>query len=160
MRSVNQFSLKWVRRLHTAEPQAFHPTQLMIRFASFILLALTACHPCIITPSEMTHSAIGETFYRIHLYAKANGTLPASLTILPTRENYSNSVIDGWGKPLLYATTAYGALSLTSWGSDGLPGGVGDAVDITVSYRGKDENGRIIAGDELWIVKGKVENEP
>ena len=132
----------------------------MVRFAPAILLALTACHAHTISPSEMTHSAIGETIYRIHLYAKTNGTLPASLAMLPVREYYANRTLDGWNRPLLYKVTPDGVLSFTSLGSDDLPGGKGEEKDIVVRYRGKDNNGRVIAGNDMWTVDGKIQGEP
>jgi len=132
----------------------------MVRFAPFILLAVTACHAHTISPSEMTYSAIGETIYRIHLYAKINGTLPSSLAVLPVRDNYANRTLDGWNRPIIYKVTPDGVLSLTSLGSDGLPGGTGEEKDIVVRYRGKDKNGRVIAGNDLWTVDGEIHSEP
>ena len=50
----------------------------------------------IIGPYDETLTAIGESFYRLHLYAKANGRLPDSLSELPERERYVNQTKDAW----------------------------------------------------------------
>ena len=49
-----------------------------------------------ITPIELTHTAMTETFVRINLYAEINKSLPPSLDVLPKREGYANATTDVW----------------------------------------------------------------
>jgi hypothetical protein len=109
-----------------------------------------------ITPVEMTHTAIGETFYRIQIYAQKYGAVPASLDALPKREGYVNRTTDGWGRPLEYRVRPDGVITLTSYGRDGAPGGAGDDADISVSYRTKRADGSLWVGSDLWIVEARV----
>lgn len=109
-----------------------------------------------ITPREMTLTAIGESFSRIHIFAKANNKLPESMTELPRRDGYLNRTTDGWSQELLYEVSNVGIVSLSSYGADRKPGGIGEDADITRTYQSIDENGRFIAGDEMWIVHGEI----
>ena len=109
-----------------------------------------------ITPVDMTHSAIDETFYRIHIYAQKNGSVPSSLEVLPKREGYVNRTTDGWGRPLQYRVRPDGIITLTSYARDGVPGGAGEDADISVSYHTKHADGRLWAGEDLWIVEAQV----
>ncbi len=111
-----------------------------------------------ITPREMTVTAIGETFYRIHLYAQSNGELPETVADLPVREGYANRTQDGWGSELAYKVNDNGIVTLTSLGADNLAGGIGDDADITRSHRSLDESGKFIAGEELWTVTSEVQS--
>lgn len=103
-----------------------------------------------ISSEEMTHSAIGETFYRIKLYAKKNMRLPSGLAELPDREGYINMTTDAWGNGLVYIVMQSGSVSLSSYGADGVKGGSGENTDISRSYRWQDDRGRFIAGDDDW----------
>jgi len=109
-----------------------------------------------ITPREMTGSAIGESFYRIHLYAKANKKLPTSIAEFPQRDGYANSTKDGWGNKLIYEIRNNGIITLSSLGADQKEGGKGNDADISRSYRSTDKNGSFIAGKEMWIVNGEL----
>jgi hypothetical protein len=109
-----------------------------------------------ITPVEMTHTAIGETIYRIHMHAKAAGQLPKSLAELPIRENYGNRVTDGWSRALTYEVDDVGILTIRSLGRDGKVGGVGEDEDVAYRYQTKDRSGKFIVGDELWTVEAEI----
>lgn len=109
-----------------------------------------------IPPEDMTTTAIGETFFRIHLYAKSKGVLVERLIDLPERSGYGNRLTDGWGRALLFELNEDGILTLQSLGEDGLAGGVGSNCDIVCRYRTRDESGRFIVSDDLWIVTGEV----
>lgn len=119
-------------------------------------LILQGCH--VITPVEMTHTAIGETFYRIHLFMQKEGKIPRSFDVLPRREGYSNRTTDGWGQELAYMISENGILTLKSLGRDGKIGGSGEDADITRSYRTVDDDGKSIIGEDLWIVTAEIKN--
>ncbi|MFN3151101.1 type II secretion system protein GspG [Bremerella sp.] len=104
-------------------------------------------------------TAIGESFYRIHLYANANQKLPPTLDDLPRREGYGNRITDGWGNRLNYEISDAGVVTLSSLGADQKPGGTGDDADISRSYRSIDEQGTFIAGEHMWIVTGELHSE-
>ncbi len=107
----------------------------------------------------MTRTAIGETHYRIYLFAEKNGKLPQQLSDLPVREGYLNRTTDEWGRPLIYEIDDAGIITLGSFGRDGKSGGSGDDADIFHRYRSRDESGRFIAGDHLWVVTGEVHEQ-
>lgn len=111
----------------------------------------------VIPPKSLTITAIGETHYRIYLFAESNGTLPARLADLPKRHGYTNRIENAWGKPLLYEIDDSGVITLGSLGRDGKVGGEGDDEDIFRKYRTRDEeSGRFIASDYLWVVHGEI----
>jgi hypothetical protein len=124
-----------------------------LAFGVLLSFALVGCAP--ITPVEMTHSAITETFVRINIYARKYGAIPPSVDALPIREGYANSTTDGWGRRPEYRVAPDGTITLTSHGRDGRPGGTGDDADISVSYRTKRPDGSLWAGSDLWIVEGR-----
>ncbi len=111
---------------------------------------------CVISPKEMTVTALGESFARINLYAREHHKLPDAIADFPCRSGYSNCTEDGWGNPLLYKVANDGTITLSSLGADGKPGGIGDNADVSQSYRSIEEHGRFIAGDDLWLVDGKI----
>ncbi len=121
-----------------------------------IALLLQGCH--VITPVEMTHTAIGETFYRIHLFMQKEGMVPKSLDVLSLREGYGNRTTDGWGRELQYTISPNGVLSLKSLGRDGEIGGAEEDADISRSYRTIDETGKSLIGEDLWIVTAEINN--
>jgi hypothetical protein len=125
----------------------------LIALFAFVFI-LQGCH--VITPIEMTRTAIGETFYRIHLFMQKEGKAPPALDVLPRREGYGNRTTDGWGRELAYSQSPDGVLSLKSLGRDGWIGGTGEDADISRSYRTIDENGRSLIGDDLWIVTAEI----
>lgn len=87
----------------------------------------------IITVHEETNSSMGETFTRIRFFLKETGRLPANLRELPLREGFVNSIVDGWGRELIYTIESDGSVSLKSYGQDGKIGGTGDNADIVRS---------------------------
>src|SRR5438105_392872 len=90
-----------------------------------------------ITPIEMTHTAMTETFVRISLYAETNKAVPPSLDVLPKREGYANRTTDGWKRLLQYSVSGNDVITLRSLGADGKPGGDGENADISQSYHSK-----------------------
>ena len=106
---------------------------------------------------DLTITAIGETQYRIYLFAQSNGSLPKQLAELPERPGYRNRTHDAWGKQLIYEIDDSGVITIGSLGRDGDAGGTGDDEDIFRKYRSRDEkSGRFIAGDHLWVVDGEI----
>ena len=125
---------------------------LMISSLTFMI----ACCTDRITPVDMTYTAIGETFYRIHMYAQSNSTIPQSLDALPRRPGYLNRTTDGWDRPLEFIVGTDGTITLRSYGRDGQPGGDGEDRDISRTYRTKRSDGSFWAAEELWVVEGQV----
>jgi hypothetical protein len=117
-------------------------------------LATSLVH--VITPREMTASAITESFVRIHLYAKTNQALPPTLEVLPRRDGYMNRTTDGWGHGLVYTISDNGFITLSSLGADQTPGGTGENADISRTYRSQNEDGTLIADQDMWIVDGEL----
>lgn len=66
-----------------------------------ILIIITGFYSHVITPVQMTHTAIGETFYRVHLYGQATQKIPHSFDVLPVRDGYANRITYGWGRELI-----------------------------------------------------------
>jgi Type II secretion system (T2SS), protein G len=114
---------------------------------------------CVVSPKEMTATAIGESFARINLYANEHHKLPNAIADFPQRSGYMNRTEDGWGNPLLYKVANDGVITLSSFGADAKPGGIDDDEDVSRSYRSVGEHGRFIAGDDLWLVDGEIRAE-
>jgi len=112
-----------------------------------------------ISPAEATYSAISETAYRIHLFAKKHHTLPSSLRDLPERSGYLNRTLDHWNQPLLYRVSDDGTVKVGSYGKDGAPGGTGENKDMFEIFRYRDATGRFLAADDLWIVESVLSRE-
>lgn len=125
------------------------PTVLIL-LSALLLQGCDLVH--VITPVEMTHTAIGETFVRIDLYMKKEKHIPKSFADLPVRSGYANSTKDGWNRELDYSISEEGVLSLTSLGADGKLGGIGENQDITKRFKTKDEFGKSLIGNEFWLV--------
>lgn len=100
-----------------------------------------------ITPEEQTYTAIGETAYRIDMYMAKHGAAPKSLSELPRREGYSNSLMDGWNNELTYTIASDGTLTISSLGKDRKTGGVAENSDISVTYQIREDKGGLILGE-------------
>lgn len=110
------------------------------------------------TPGNLTDTAISETMYRIHFFAKNKGEIPEDLSLLPIRENHSNKTCDWWGRPLIYFIDKdKHTLTLTSLGRDGLRGGEGDNKDIYASYYYIKPDGTFWANQGDWPQKAVIE---
>jgi hypothetical protein len=128
-------------------------------FGPRILLGLSATLAIVyctdqISPVNMTHTAIDETFARINIYARTDGAVPTSLDALP--KGYVIRTVDGWGRPLQYRVQQDGIITVTSYGRDGVPGGIDDDADISVSYRTRYSDGNLWVGADRWIVEARV----
>jgi hypothetical protein len=116
----------------------------------FLVLAFLSGCSDMITPHEMTRTAMAETFVRINFYAETNKSIPPSLDVLPKREGYANRTTDGWNRPLLYRVSQDGIITLTSLGGDG------ENAGISMSYRSKRKDGSLWAGSPTWITDAEV----
>jgi len=122
----------------------------------FALSCVAGCSMHTITPVEATHTAIGETFARVQIYAETNRFVAPSLDVLPKRGGYANQTSDGWHRPLLYRAAPDGVITILSLGKDGKSGGAGEDADISVSYRSKRQDGSLWVGSDLWLVEAEV----
>ena len=79
-----------------------------------------------------------------------NNRLPTSLSQLPTLTDATNEIDDAWGHPIQYRTSPIGVVTLTSFGRDGVRGGIGEDADIVGSFPTKD-NDRWVGEESVWI---------
>ena len=124
--------------------------------ALLTLLAKVSWDAVSMPHNAVTPTAIVETHYRIHLFARRNGRLPENLSELPTRDNYSNRTDDVWDRELIYEVDEGGTITLGSYGRDGEVGGVGEDADMIHEYSSRDETGRLTARDDSWVVDGEI----
>ena len=129
--------------------------------ASVILIAVVLSSlVCVITPVEMTNTAIVESFVRMRMYLAEHHQFPASLDELPRRDGYANRTTDWWRRPLIYKAEQDNFITLLSLGKDGEPGGTGEDADIQRTYRTKNPDGSWCVHEELWIVTAEVTKPP
>lgn len=77
---------------------------------------------------------IGVTQVRLRAHWQAHGRLPAALSELPATAGRDNATTDGWGRGLLYTVAGASAVTLSSLGADGKPGGSDVDEDIVVRF--------------------------
>lgn len=123
-----------------------------------MFIALSGCCAHVITPEEMTNTAIGETFYRVHLFGKKYHKVPHSFDELPIREGYANRITDGWGRRLILNIKDDKLMTITSYGKDGKPGGEGENSDISRSHWLIKKDGSFWIDDDMWIMESKAGN--
>jgi hypothetical protein len=127
-------------------PERSASGEIFMRYAAiFVFLTLAGCHIDTVPQSAITPSAMTETYVRIGLYYQQHNKLPASLDMLPVRENYQNRTADVWGRPLRYTVDSESTFSLSSLGRDGMSGGAGEDADLVQKYR---------------VVNGEIEEVP
>ena len=114
----------------------------------------------VVTPVEMTHTAIGESFVRMQMFLTEHHRFPSALGELPKREGYANRLTDGWRRPLIYQVEEDNFVTLLSLGRDGQPGGTGEDADIQTTYRTKNPDGSWCADDDMWIVTAVIRETP
>jgi hypothetical protein len=129
---------------------------ILIALGLVLSLVLAFAWVCGISPYEMTHTAMVETFVRINQYAEVHRSLPPSLDVLPKRDGYANRTTDGWNRPLRYRVTSNGVITLQSFGADGKPGGSGENADIVQSYLSRRIDGSLWVGSPTWIVEAEL----
>jgi len=121
-----------------------------------IFLMLASCYDHVITPVEMTETAIGETFYRVYLYGQMHHKIPHSLDVLPVRDGYANQTTDGWNRELILEIKDDKIMTLKSYGQDGKPGGKGENADISRSHWLRKKDGSLWVSDPLWVVESEI----
>ncbi|HEX3999588.1 MAG TPA: type II secretion system protein GspG [Pirellulales bacterium] len=104
-----------------------------------------------VPPRALTESTERVLKRRILKYARQHDRLPPDLAALDEMPGYDNDTTDAWGNPILYTVGSDGSVTLTSFGSDGKPGGTGDAADIINRFAPKQADGTW--SDELvdWL---------
>lgn len=55
-----------------------------------------------ISPDNITRMCISCTVIRINIYIREHGFPPKSLSDMPERKGYNNSLLDGWGNQISY----------------------------------------------------------
>ncbi len=109
----------------------------MHRLVSAVIIgAFVGCASLVnvIPPDAMTVTSIGETNARMNIYMQQQRSPPAKLDDLPKSDGYANSIVDGWGRPLLYTLRDDG-YELTSFGKDRKPGGTAADADLVQRFR-------------------------
>lgn len=132
--------------VHIGEPAYYEKLQKFLNAQSLVLYEGVGV-PSFADPTpakdamraKRTREAIGFVAGMIESYRKQNGAFPLSLIALrqqvaqtqPRAARWIGMALnDGWDRPLNYKRNADG-YALGSFGSDGEPGGAGDAADIT-----------------------------
>ena len=116
---------------------------------TFIVLAILAIAVALLTfsaidwipPRILTINRMIGLQTRVLQYAQKHGELPKSLTVLPPRNGFDNSLQDAWGRDITYEVSASGMVTFRSLGRDGAAGGLGENADIIRSYWAYDAQG-------------------
>jgi hypothetical protein len=103
------------------------------------------------TQHIMTTTAIVADEERIFDFIHKHQTLPKNLSALPQTDGKIDGAKDGWGRSILYIIGKNDTVTLVSLGSDGKPGGSGEAADIIESFQTKDTNGKWIQAVSIKI---------
>ena len=110
-----------------------------IAFVAVLCLAVFLAD--VIPPRNLTRTRIGTLKRKILLFVSEFHRLPAGLAELPRPVDYNNKTTDGWGNQIYHSYDTNGIVTLRSFGSDGRPGGTGDAADIQISFPTKGADG-------------------
>jgi hypothetical protein len=86
-----------------------------------------------IPPRSLTATRMQGLKRRILRDAQAKGVLPVSLKNLLPIEGFDNSLLDGWGREIVFDVSS-GTVTLRSFGADGKTGGTGEDADIARSF--------------------------
>ncbi|HZZ29623.1 MAG TPA: type II secretion system protein GspG [Pirellulales bacterium] len=86
------------------------------------------------SPVDFTVATIDKTANRIELYALQNQKLPAKLCAIQDNRS-AKEITDAWNQKLHYSVTGPDTFVITSYGSDGVPGGTGDGIDIVRTFK-------------------------
>ena len=110
-------------------------------FLSIGALVMVANIPGLEVPtSAITPDNMHMMKRRVLRYAHIHDRLPASVAELPVIKGYDNDTLDAWGREIRYEIEG-GVVTLTSYGRDGVQGGVGPDADIVAVFRAKDDKG-------------------
>jgi hypothetical protein len=108
------------------------------------ILAVFLVEP--IPPRALTRTRLDRLEYTIHLFVNDRHRLPTNLSELPERKGYDNSLLDAWGKPILYSYDSNGMVTLDSLESEKHPDGNGNHERIERHFATKDTNGQWLKG--------------
>ena len=116
-----------------------------------VLLVWIRCESLVtrIPPKALTEGRMSVTKRRILQYAQTNDRLPQDLIALPEMPGFDTTTNDAWGYPIQYSIGEDGSVTLTSLGSDGKPGGSGDAADLVHRFLPKQPDGKS-SGMNSW----------
>jgi hypothetical protein len=107
-----------------------------------------------IPPYDLTISNMLETKMRIFQYVRTNGELPQNLDYLPKIDGHSNSVLDGWGRPIIFSIDDRdGIIYLKSLGESGDPTCKNSKPCIIRSFKVKTEKGEWVNELTDWLDK-------
>ena len=95
----------------------------------------------VMSARDLTCTRMFVTKARILEYARTNGKLPPSLSVLPPRPGKDDSIADAWGREIMYEADSSGTVTLKSLGRDGIMGGSGEDVDIICAFDARDAQG-------------------
>lgn len=130
------------------------PILWIFMFLVIVSIAITFLISCSIPPAAKTISTISHCALRSELYFRENHKLPPSLAVLPTREGYSNSIEDGYGRQLIYEVRE-DRIVFISYGKDGKPGGIDKNADTEVHYLTHKEDGSLWIGTSDWLIEAE-----
>ena len=91
---------------------------------------------------DATYTTMAVFKYRILVYARLHGQLPADLSVVPSRPGFTDRNSDAWGRKILYQADSSGMVTLKSLGRDGAPGGTGKDTDIVCAFASRDREGK------------------
>ena len=83
----------------------------------------------ILPPENITATRMDCIKQGIEKYAKVNGKTPNRLSDLPASDSHSININDAWGNEIVLAVQGE-VVTLTSFGKDKKPGGVGENLDV------------------------------
>lgn len=106
-----------------------------------VLMAVALAFVETIPARDATYTTLNLLKYRILVYAREQGNLPADLSVAPSRPGFSDRNTDAWGRSILYQVDASGIVVLKSLGRDGLPGGTGKDTDIICEFASRNREG-------------------
>jgi general secretion pathway protein G len=109
------------------------------------------------SPRRITVKTMRFTLDRIKDYMSEHGQVPGALSELPEIKGRYGKAIDGWGHDLQYSVDGKGAITLTSLGADGKPGGEGDDSDVVLHYRARTPDGKLDTDGDYSINNANVD---
>jgi len=80
--------------------------------------------------SATTRDTMSDVGGRVTSFCREHRRLPSSLDELPRVSEKGGVIVDAWGRPIEFGTIDESNYTLTSLGSDGMPGGADEGKDI------------------------------
>ena len=79
---------------------------------------------------QQTATTMNDLAERLGHVVRRDGKIPDDLSTMPTVYGESESVFDGWGRPITAKLLPDGTVELLSLGRDAAPGGTGEDADV------------------------------